>query len=248
MRHAIGVCLIVVPILAAGAESSPIHLRRGFYSAKATNIWEHVLGTPKAFVIPSPNGKSEIHAIRSDENGVTIVVSGKTGALTRRIGDGVSSEVLWAPDSKGFFITTSNGGLNGDYHLFVFDDFDGKFGVRDLTPLIYKRFGHPVICGYPEVPNVGGVTWLGSSGHVLVAAEIIAHSNCDSFGTFRAYEVDPASMKIVRTYGQIEAKQEFGSELGDELLNAPDECIRDPKACYVSTNHPELSNGTKTSK
>jgi hypothetical protein len=115
--------------------------------------------------------------------------------------------------------------------------FGNKLSSRDLTPLIYRSFGQPVTCGSPEEPNVGGITWLGNSGHILVAAEIIDHSNCDSFGTFKAYEVNPKAMKVVHVYSQLETKRLFERFLGEELRNAPDQCIRSPKSCYVSTNH-----------
>jgi hypothetical protein len=73
-----------------------------------------------------------------------------------------------------------------------------------------------------------------------VAAEVVNHSNCDSFGTFKAYEVDPAAMTVVRALNQFEAKRDLKPLLGKELRLAPDECIRKPESCYVSTNHPEI--------
>lgn len=213
----------------------------GFYSANAVNIWNKVLGDAHpTFTIVAPDGLSKITAQRDDQEGVVLDIDGKLGTLHTSIGDGVNSEILWSSDSDRFFVTTSNGGLNGDYHLFVFGRFNGKLAVRDLTALIYNKFGHPVKCSYPEVPNVSGIAWSGSSGHVIVAAEIINHSNCDSFGTFHAYEVDPAAMTVVRSFDQLDAKRRFGASLGEELRGAPDECVNNSKTCYVHSNHPEL--------
>lgn len=88
------------------------------------------------------------------------------------------------------------------------------------------------------------ITWLGSADHLLVAAEIVNHSNCDSFGTFQAYEIDVQQMKVLNRFGQLQAKQQFASSLGTELVDAPDECVHNPKSCYVRTNHPKNSVST----
>ncbi len=72
---------------------------------------------------------------------------------------------------------------------------------------------------------------------MILVAEIMLHSNCDSFGTFKAYEVDWRARRITRTFDQIEAKRLFGRSMGIELRNAPNECIRSPRRCWVSTNH-----------
>jgi hypothetical protein len=138
---------------------------------------------------------------------------------------------------KGFFVTTSDGGRNGLYRVMVIRQFRGRLQARDLTETVYKAFGHPVKCEWPESPNVGGIAWIGSEHRVLVAAEIVSHSVCDSYGTFKAYLVDPASMVIVQSYGQIEAKRRFGTLLGTELAAATDECVRDPRSCYLAYNH-----------
>ncbi len=70
-----------------------------------------------------------------------------------------------------------------------------------------------------------------------MAAEIIGHTICDSYGTFKVYEVALPELKIVRTYDQLEAKRLFQDSLGWEIENAPDNCIRDPKSCWVEGNH-----------
>lgn len=191
--------------------------------------------------IVSPNGKSFVlakHIEKDDDGRVLLTVSGEIGSLKVDLGQGVGSELLWSPDSKAFFVTTSDEGLNGSYRLVVAGVFEGKLQSRDLAPLIHKAFGHPVKCGWPEVPNVGGITWLGPENNILISAEIVSHSNCDSFGTFKAYLVNPSTMEVIRSFTQLEAKQQFANVLGTELKKAPDECIRDPKACYVSSNHP----------
>jgi len=217
----------------------------GFFSEMARPIWNVVAGSPKPLVMQSPDGLSRATAIyiedvRGNEH-IELSISGEIGRLELNIGPGVGSELLWAPDSKAFFVTTSDEGGNGRYRLIVVGAFAGELQHRELTDLISAEFGHPFRCGWPESPNVAGIGWSADSHYLWVAAEVIAHSNCDSDGTFEAYEVNTSKMGIVRKLNQLEAKRELSPMLGKELRAAPDECVRDPKLCYVSTNHPELN-------
>ena len=129
-------------------------------------------------------------------------------------------------------------GLNGSYRLIFVASHEDGLEARDLTEIVARQFGDPVRCGWPEDPNVGRIAWT-KGGHILAAAEIVSHSNCDSFGTFVAYEVDPVAGKVLASYNQLKAKKKFWTLLGSELRNAPDGCIRDPRSCYVSSNHEE---------
>lgn len=164
---------------------------------------------------------------------------GRKTTASAKIYFGLDTEVLWRSDSSSFTITGSREGLNGAYWTDVFLIRHGQLTSVHVTPMVREAFGQPVKCGWPEYPNVPALTWLQPSGHLLVAAEIVNHSNCDSFGTFKAYEIDVEAQKIVRAFGQLEAKKVFGKYLGEELTDAPDECIRAPKSCYVSANHRE---------
>jgi hypothetical protein len=232
--------IVFVVVLACIAEEhSPTP---GFYSRKATPIWDHLAESKEPLVIRSPDGLSLAKAgyfEQGNDEHVSLGVTGAIGATTVSIGPGVGSELLWADDSHAFFVTTSNEGANGSYRLLVVGRFAGVLQMKELTKLIENAFGHPVRCGWPEAPNVAGIAWL-PSGDLLAAAEIVNHSNCDSFGIFQMYEIDPRAMKIVRAFNQLHAKAQFGRLLGQELVNAPDECVRNPRSCFVSTNHPEL--------
>lgn len=214
--------------------------RTGTYSRHPVAIWDHIAGSPKPMQITAPDGHTHLTAQYSEKNGdnnVTIAVRGRMGNRMLDLGPGVGSELTWRSDSLAFFVTTSDEGANGAYRLLVSESASNTVSIHDLTPLIEEKFGHPFRCGAPETPNVGGVAWT-PSGNVLVAAEVIRHSNCDSFGTFVLYEVDPTTMQIVHTYNQLEAKRLFRPQLGQELIAARDECIRKPANCYISTNHP----------
>ena len=212
------------------------------FAAGATDLWERMwpssgAGGPVTVEVASPDGRKLLTATYDKTAGVLLRIrSGDLDSIIN-IGPGVQSAVEWSPDSKAFFLTTSDQGGEGWYHTLVY--FVAKDGIRqvDPTPLILAAFGHPVRCGRPEDPNVGAIKWLSDSRHILMAAEIIGHTICDSYGTFKVYEVALPELKIVRTYGQLEAKRLFQDSLGWEIENAPNNCIRDPKSCWVEGNH-----------
>lgn len=196
----------------------------------------------------SPDGKKVVNAKENDNTDdfpLDISITTGTGKLTARINFGLNAQVLWSPDSTAFAITGSSQGANGLYETEVFYIRDAQLVRIPLTKVVQQEFGHPVKCGWPEAPNIGAVTWLTKKGRLVLAAQIISHSNCDSFGTFKAYVVDTLTPRILRGYDQIEAKKKFASALGPLLRDADDSCIRNPKSCYVSTNHPELKSKTE---
>lgn len=234
--------LVFISVIALTCTSTATGQNAGFYSRNATPIWDRIAGGKKPLFIRAPDRLSVVRAEyfeQGNDEHVSLVVSGAIGTKTINIGPGIGSELLWAEDSHGFFVTTSDEGANGAYRLLVIGRFGGVLQMKELTNVVAVAFGHPVRCGSPESPNVAGVAWL-PSGDLLAVAEIIDHSNCDSFGTFRMYKVDPRVMRIIRTFNQLQAKAQFRRLLGQELINAPNECIRNPKSCFVNTNHPEL--------
>ena len=168
-----------------------------------------------------------------------LVLSFNSGEKSSRfdVGRGIDAELLWSSDSKALAVTTSNGSSNGVFSLFIFQVEGATVKKIDATLAVRKAFGHPVICAYPEPPNVAAIAWVESSTRLLVAAEILNHSVCDSFGTFKLYELSISDLTVDKTYGQLEAKRLFGPKLGVFLQHARDVCVTDPKACEVPSNH-----------
>lgn len=134
---------------AAGAETPTSD---GYYSKKAVALWDQLAGKQTPITVQSPDGSSQVVA-RYVENArdyrVNLSVRGRIGALTVNIGPGVGSELLWASDSRSFFVTTSDQGANGLYRLILVGRFGDELQSKDVTPLIYSAFGHPVRCGWP---------------------------------------------------------------------------------------------------
>lgn len=236
--------LALASTLAAAAADPPDYdPSRGVYARQAVPVWVRLgVNSRGSVTVRSPDGRSSVTATQAGagEDRVRLRTSGRIGVRSIDLGRGIGSELQWSPDSRAFFVTTSDQGVHGAYRTLVVGPGQRRPVVRDLTALVSQAFGSPVACAQKEPPNVVGVGWRDRSRTVVVAAEIIAHINCDSAGSFRAYEVDWTRPAITRSLDQIEAKQAYAASLGYELAAARDDCIRSPRLCWVVANHPEL--------
>ncbi len=192
--------------------------------------------------VTSPNGKVTVSLraldTKADDFPTEVTVSTATRSLTSRIDFGLNAEVLWSADSTAFTITGSSEGAMGQYQTDAFVIESNTLTRVPLTELIEEAFGHPVKCGWPEVPNVVAIKWLDGAGSLLLAAQIIPHSNCDSFGTFKGFVVNVQAKRIIKTYDQLTVKRLYPSDLAVLLRDANDSCIRKPESCFVAANHP----------
>jgi hypothetical protein len=167
-----------------------------------------------------PNGYEIIRRVGIKANGMEYRTD---------IGDLVDSEVGWSPDSKAFFVTYSDGGNIGTFHVKVFHV--NISGLRESEPIPNGRNLLVPKCFDPEYPNVGAIKWLKDSSRLLIAVEVPPHSSCASMGTFRAYEISVPDGKVLKQYGQLRAKALFSGSLGQELVAADDGCVRNPHTC-----------------
>ena len=211
------------------------------YSQQATAIWANISTKSESGTIriPSPDGIKAVTAgydLKSDSILLTVTV--RTKQFKAKVQGSVGSELAWSPDSRAFFLTYSDAGLGGEYFTVVF--YVSERGLRKVNPsLVVKRaFGHAVCNGGVSPANVVGVAWIESSRRILVVAQVPPHTICDNYNTFRAFELALPSVAVVKSYGQIAAKQSFGSYLGKDLRDAPDRCVTDPKSCQIPDNHP----------
>lgn len=207
------------------------------FSREAVRVWDQVARSRASVTSRSPDARSRLDARlvvagSEEEHSVSIRLSGALGQHSLRLVPGGGTEVLWSPRSDALAISTSGGGLNGLYRLVVLRRVGGRVQERDVTALVAAKFGRPVRCDWPEPPNVAAITWL-PDGNLVAAAKIVHHSVCDSYGTFKAYEIDLAAMRIVREFSQREAKRLFGRQLGWEIAEAPDICEQHPEQCTV---------------
>jgi len=195
------------------------------YSQQATAIWANIwiknepVGTIR---IPSPDGTKAVNAVYDlKTDSILLTVAAGTKQFKARVQGSVGSELAWSPDSKAFFLTYSDAGLGGEYFTLVF--YVSEKGLRKVNPsLVVKRaFGHAICGGGPSTVNVVGVAWMEGSHRILIAAQVPPLSICDSFNTFKAFELSLPSAVVIKSYGQIAAKQSFWSYLGNDLRDAP---------------------------
>jgi len=90
----------------------------GLWSHWAVSTWGGA-----ADVIPSPDGKKAIiirppQRPESDEMHA-VIVKANGREYSTSIGAWVNAEAAWSPDSNAFFVTYSDGGNVGSYHLKV---------------------------------------------------------------------------------------------------------------------------------
>jgi hypothetical protein len=127
------------------------------YSRSATSIW-----ASGDVTIPSPDGKKAIF-VENPENSTsqqthTVLIRAGIHVYRTKIGVLVNAEAAWAPDSKAYFITYSDGGNVGTYHVRVVYVSNG--GIHVIEPVPNGRRLFRPTCFDPEMPNVGAIRWI----------------------------------------------------------------------------------------
>jgi hypothetical protein len=236
--------LVAAVVLTFIIDSSPpsageTHRATGMYSRGAVPVFDLYFNKKGGTQIYSPDHMTIVipkYLPKSSEMHLTVKTPFKT--YDWDLGVSVGAEIAWAPDSRAFFLTRSAAGRNGIYGTSIYLLGDDQIRVIEVTPAVYKAFGQPVKCDVPEPPNVAGVKWLEGSRRLIVAAEIVNHSICDSAGTFKLYAFSVPDLVLAEEYDQLKAKRLFWSDLGWELRPADDECVHHPKSCELASNHP----------
>jgi hypothetical protein len=198
-------------------------------------VWSQALysraATPigKPGTIPAPDGKRSI-VIKTVEGLPAILIRTGSHVYSPSIPPLINAEAAWAPDSRAFFVTYSDAGNVGRYHVLVVYVTD--VGIQVIEPVPDGSSLFRPTCFDPELPNVGAIGWIGNgSDRLAIAVEVPPHSSCASMGTFKAYVIQLPSARVVSTYGQIEAKRAFSKLIGGELRGAEDECVEKPQSC-----------------
>jgi hypothetical protein len=176
---------------------------------------------------PSPEGDTAMFAV--DENRREFAINS----------DGwPCPEVGWSPTSNLFFVTYSDGGAVGTYHVSAYRFSEGSLIKIDPTPAVRRDFQkrYPK-CFSPEEPNIAGIAWSADSTKLLVAAEVLPHANCDDMGTFALYAVTIPDGKVIDRIPQVAAKASLHDALGPELRGADDRCLLQPGSCQIPALH-----------
>ncbi len=221
------VASLLVP-LALHALLAPPRLHADIFSRRATLLW----GAKDGTVVTSPDGSKKVKILApdpKDADGYARILVASNGQIYQtQVGSWVNAEMGWAPDSKAFFVTYSDGGSVGRYHVKIV--YVTESGLRISEPLPDGRKLFQPHCFDAEYPNVGAIKWTGPL-QLLIAVEVPPHSSCASMGTFRAFKIELPSGNVDARYGQLAAKKLFEHDIGAELRGSNDKCVIKPQEC-----------------
>jgi len=202
---------------------------RGAWSGKTIalfNTWMAPDTNPDRRVrVFSPDGEK---AILVKGFHVRLEVDGRK--LWTPFGNLHDAEVGWAPDSKRLFVTWSESGELGPWHVQVYNvTHEGLREIKGVTrgarADLLKREHRAAMPKWvtPEYrgmwdgleycePHIVGSQWLNGSREILVAAIAGPDSGCKYMGDFVVDRIEIATGKILEAYGEKEAVREFGEE------------------------------------
>jgi hypothetical protein len=218
------------------------------FSGPAVSVWDLFPKLEDAFrekgsvvQVPSPNGKNKLVFPsgwgEDDTDEYTFFAVNERRRYPIHIDGYVQPHVIWANDSSAALFFFSNGGANCCYETKLISSDGEHVNVTDPTrqvadDFIAYRDKLGLRCEVPhEYPNLYPIGFLDRS-HAFIAAETVHHSICDCFGSFRAYEIDLPSGRIVKAFNQAVAKRMFDGNLPWDLGAAPnDDWDINPRSC-----------------
>jgi len=218
---------------------------RGAWSGKTIslfNTWSAPDTNPERRLrFPSPEG-TRIITVNGFQ--VRLHVNGKQ--YWAPFGNMHDSEVGWAPDSTRLFVTWSESGELGTWHVQVYDVTErGLKEIKGVTnraradmlrrerkapiPRWVTRVYRPMwdSLDYCE-PDMIGSQWLNGTKEILVAAGAGPDSGCKYMGEWVMYRLDVTTGQILEAYTSREAHRIFGDDDlpklyddNEDLLGAP---------------------------
>lgn len=133
----------------------------------------------------------------------------------RKYGIDSLSEILWAPDSKAFAVTSSEGGWVGTWSVTVY----WKSGrTTDPSKAALQRFRREFPKCPDEYPNVAAVGWTQGSRNLRVLVEMPCHSSCKQMCKFRGYVVDSTDGHVVERLSEDAVKHRWRKFLGERYV------------------------------
>ena len=217
------------------AAPGPARLQRGYSLQSVDIVGCNIEGHAKPY--SSPDSKKNLVVGPTADGDPKIEVLLEGARVRVPYSTWPCPQALWTPDSRAFFLNYSTGGAVGTFETRLF--YPSREGVKVIDPtkaVVADFLAHYPKCFSPETPNVAGIAWL-SASRLLVAAQVLPHSNCDAMGTFATYEIEVPSGTVRAKHSQLESKKLFPHLLGPELQNANDECFTSPASCRIPELH-----------
>jgi hypothetical protein len=210
------VCAVLsIVYLAVGAESKSTKVTGGEWGAHAVNL-DGRSANKLIMQIPSPDRNKVLVVTETD-----VLVKRLTGeSIGRKIEINTLAEIEWAPDSRAFAVTQSDGGAVGTWYVEVYRILSGSLQKIEVMRTVSADFQtRPGGCT-EEVANIGAVGWLGPKS-LLMVAEAPPHSSCRDMSVIRGYEVSVSDGCIIRRYKSNELKKRHWKLLGPRLKGDP---------------------------
>lgn len=192
----------------------------GLPAAAEEGQWSRLAVTAPAlrsFIIPSPDRKK---SIRIEGLDLTVVEGGIPVPGAVNIGILKPAEIAWAPDSKAFTVTSSDGGAEGAWEVVVFLLEYERFNYYDPGREAADRFKQQYPCIENLEPNIGAVKWVKESRHLLLALEMPPTAACDDRKAVRGYVVEASTGAILREFDRRKLVEEWGEFLGKRFGTA----------------------------
>ncbi len=240
---------LIITMLASAslASPSPPSDRRtmrepGLWSLEATALsyWETVPLAEewKNLTIPSPDRENAL-IVRAgkDENELPQVFVMKHGELlTGHVVLESHPEVAWSPDSRAFFVTYSDGGLVGSWHVLVYSVEGKTLTSIDVAKAVREdlvgRFPPCKTGGYKNLAcsdqeirafrkdldwvNVAAIKWLGGSNKLLLVSQVPCSSRYGfNMCRYMGYIVSVPSGKILSRYSKRSFHKQWGRYCGN---------------------------------
>jgi hypothetical protein len=204
-------------------------LQPGMWSANAAYLWPGptaIKDLPEGgrnLAVVSPNGQLMIEV----KNSELAVVRTTDGSKINKKEIGVESlaEILWAPDSTAFVITSSDGGYVGTWSVSLHRIRENDIAISDPGTLAlsdFKRYfsRKPMKSDSDcpnEYPNVVAVGWVDGSHKLLLAVEMPCHSGCEYMCNWLGYIVNADQGNIQKRLNALETQSTWKSLVGPRL-------------------------------
>jgi len=221
---------VVISFLAAAqgplpgkSKSEALAVERGYWSGRATSLFN----TDHA-VDPVPDRELSLYSpdhtklIRVHNQKVSVFVGEKE--FPTDFWHKTAAELGWSPDSARFFLTWTEGGQMGDWHVAVYEvTTAGVSEVRGVEKKPIKDFEKyirslPPDPDFGEFPgrycysNVAAAQWLSGSSELLLAVMVEPEGDCWYAEEFFVYRVAIPSGNILQRYTAQEAHRNFDEE------------------------------------
>jgi hypothetical protein len=177
----------------------------------------------------SPDRKKLIEVVGAE---VSLRMGGRTFNTDINSFTKHDAELSWAPDSTKYFVTWTETGELGPWHMQVYGvdesgvhefpkvgeparkDFEERVRQMPIDPELDTPELRSIWDGdeYCEPYHVIGGRWLNGSKEILLSVLIRNTSDCKYMSDFNVYRVDAATGQVLQRFTAAEAHKRFGGK------------------------------------